>query len=317
MTERAHDDLELDKILEMIEEENSDDNETSSHQHSPTEDVEPEKESYRDNKDNRESADAKLAYETMNSNVQLKQQLEQMRAAKEEAEQIALQGVLRSFDSQIESSESNINHLNQALASARDEGDTSKSIEIESKIRDNYERIRDLKGKVDQYSPILNQSRRQPEPQVAQATEGNKMAAEWLRDNERWLTDPTNIDKRDFANNKFKEMQANNMDMSSLGFWTKFEKSLAEFDHKKSNDRNNRMPKNMVTYNPNGSNSNSSKPLSYKSDPNFVKNVAHIAKNLIKNEDTLKDSKMLNSMLKHYHKVYKAGNFKHIPTSMN
>lgn len=309
-----NEDMELDQIMEMIEEENDSENETSSHQQSPPErEEEEEQEPLRVERD---SNDAKLAYEAMNTNVQLKAQLEQMRADKEEAERIALQGVLRSFETQIDSSENTISHLNQALASARDEGDTSRSIEIESKIRDNYERIRDLKGKVDQYSPILNQPRRAIEQQVPQATEGNKMAAEWLRDNEQWLTDPKNADKRDYANNMFKEMQSSRMDMNSLGFWTKFEKSLSEYDHKKSNDRN-RMPKNMVAYNSNGSNSNNKKPLSYKSDPTFVKNVAHIAKNLIKNEDTLKDSKMLNSMLKHYHKVYKAGNFKHLPTSMN
>lgn len=307
----------------MIDDENAQEIETSVHQPSPQEPIEEreDREEVRASRDEpvKESADAKLVYETLNSNLLLKQENDRLRAEKEEAERIALQGVLRSFETQIEANSSDISRLNQELAKARDDGDTAASIEIESRIRDNYEHIRDLKGKVEQYSPMLNQPRRE---QVAQAQapqpDGNRMAGEWLKENETWLTDPRHQEKRDYANNLFKEMQSNRMDMNSLTFWTRFEKQLAEYDNKQSSDRNQqRMPKNMVTYNSNGSNSNSSRPTSYKQNPDFVRKVADLAKNVIRNEDVLKDQKMLNSMLKHYHKVYKTGGFKYMPTNAN
>jgi hypothetical protein len=318
MTDKIHDELDLDEIMEMIDDNASDDS-TAAHQSAPDymesnevtyEEEAPEKE--------KDSGDAKLVYETMNSNLQLKQELERARAEKEEAERIALQGVLRSFETTIDATNADISRLNQDLATARDEGDTGKSIEIETRIRDNYERVRDLKGKVEQYSPYLNQQRPAAQSSSPAPQEGNKMAKEWLQENEGWLVDPKNTEKRDYANNLFKEMQNNRVDMNSLGFWTKFEKSLTEFDHKKSSEKQQqRMPKNMVTYNSNGSNSSSSKPASYKKNPEFIQKVAFLAKNVIKNEDVLKDPKMLNSMLKHYHKVLVAGNFKHLPNTAN
>lgn len=320
MTDKNPDDIDLQQIMEMIDDKNVDEESSSSHQQSPEEIAENEPKRFVDEpaKDN---ADAKLVYETLNSNLALKQEVDRLRVEKEEAERIALHGVLRSFETQIDSAYNDNGRLKQELIRARDDGDTAASVDIESRIRDNQDQIRDLKGKVDQYSPILNQSRRQPEAQIQQAVQpdGNKMAGEWLRENETWLTDPKHTDKRDYANNLFKEMQSNKMDMNSLTFWTKFEKSLSDFDHKKSpSSQQQRMPKNMVTYNSNGSNSsNSSRPTSYKQNPEFVQKVAFLAKNVIKNEDLLKDEKMLNSMLKHYHKVYKAGNFRHLPQSMD
>ena len=321
MTERNPDDIDLDQIMEMIDDNDNDGEATSIHQQSPEEKIEVEQREPRAVRDEptQDSGDAKLVYETLNSNLALKQEVERLRGEKEEAERMALQSVLRSFETQIDSSQNDIGRLKQELVRARDEGDTAASVEIESRIREQHDQMRDLKSKVDQYSPILNQPRRAQEQQQHQApvqTDGNKMAAEWLRENETWLTDPRNTEKRDYANNLFKEMQTNRMDMNSLTFWTKFEKQLADYDHKKSSsNQQQRMPKNMVTYNSNGSSANSSRPTSYKQNPEFVHKVAFLAKNVIKNEDLLKDEKMLNSMLKHYHKVYRAGNFKYLPQS--
>jgi len=312
MSDKIHEDIDLDDIMEMVGDTDSDEESTSEHQQSPDDSHVPEKDTQVPEKD---SGDSKLVYETLNSNLALKAEVERLQGAKAEAENIALQSVLRNFESQIDNSNQDISRLNQALAEARDEGETAKSIEIETRIRDNYERIRDLKNKVDTYSPMLNQPRQSQAPQ--REPEGNRMAAEWLKENETWLVDPKNQDKREYANNLFKDMQSNNADMNSLSFWTRFEKKLVEFDHTKSANQTQRMPKNMVTYNAGGNGMNNNKPTSYKQNPDFVKKVAFIAKNLIKNDDLLKDKNMFNSLLKQYHKVYKSGNFKHLPQNMD
>ena len=261
-----------------------------------------------------ESKDAKMAYEALNTNLRLQQENEKLRSEKAEAERLAMHGVLHNYETQIEMANSNVGKLNQELVRARDEGDTLASVEIEGRLRDNQDRIRDLKNKVEQYAPYVNQAQHQAKPEVQP---GNQMAMEWLKENEGWLQDDRNKDKREYADNLFKEMTTSGGNMNNVTFWTKFEKRLGEFDHKKSPEKTqSRMPKNMVTYNSNGSNSNNTKKQSYKENPEFLQKVAFLAKNVIRNEDILKDKELLNSTLRHYHKVWKSGGFKYLPLNV-
>lgn len=301
--------IDMDQLMEMIEE-------------MPEEEViqafaaeEPEQAEQEEREEpQKESKDAKLAFETMNTNLRLQQENDKLRAEKSEVERLAMQGVIQNFETQINMANSDIGKLNQDLVRARDEGDTSASVEIESRLRESYDRVRDLKGKVEQYVPYLNQAQAQPK---TEAQPGNQMAFEWLKENENWLQDDKFRDKREYADNLFKEMSTSGQNMNNVNFWTKFEKKLTEYDFKKSPEKSqSRMPKNMVTYNSNSSSSNNPKKQSYKDNPEFLQKVAFLAKNVIRNEDILKDKNLLNSTLKHYHKVWKSGGFKYLPLNV-
>lgn len=314
--ENIHDDVDMDSIMEMVDDSLMEDIAADS----PTEEVQEIEEVVEPVKVKKEEDDnnARLYREALRQNQELQQALESTTIAKEQAESIALQSAIRGFETQINYANSDIERLKSELVKARDEGDTASSVEIENKIREDFEYIRDLKGKIDQYSPLLNAPKTTPPRQNIQQDNSTNLAEEWIRENSSWLTDPKYADKKEYADKIFKDLQSSNHDISNLSFWTKFEKSLAEYDHKGSNNKSqSRMPKNMVTYNSNSSANNNTNKQSYKNNPEFVQKVAYLVKNVIKNDDALKDKNMVNSMLKHYYKVYREGGFKHMPATLN
>lgn len=306
-------DLDMDQLMEMIEDMPEDDVVAAFAEIEPDTIEEHEPEIMAEDK--QESKDAKLAYETLNANIRLQQENEKLRAEKAEAERLAMHGVLRNFETQIEMTNTDISKLNQELVRARDEGDTAASVDIEGRLRESQDRIRDLRSKHDQYAPYVNQAQTPVKPEVQP---GNQMAFEWLKENETWLQDDRHKDKREYADNLFKEMTSSGANMNNVSFWTKFEKRLTEYDFKKSQPEKtqSRMPKNMVTYNSNGQNANNTKKQSYRDNPEFLQKVAFLAKNVIRNEDILKDKELLNSTLRHYHKVWKSGGFKYLPLNV-
>ena len=223
-------DVDMDQLMEMIDEMPEDSVLSAFTSHES--DIEPESEPEQEAREpiRQESKDAKIAYDAMNENLRLQQENERLKAEKLEAERIAMHGVVRNFETQIEFENGDIKRLERELVRARDEGDSAASVDIESNIRNKYERIRDLKGKVDQYVPYLNQTQT---TRTSEAPSGNEMASEWLKENASWLQDDRNKDKREFADNVFKEMTASGMNINNVNFWTKMEKRLTEYDLKK------------------------------------------------------------------------------------
>lgn len=307
--------LNIDEIMEMMEEVPEIES-TSEHQLSPPDEVQVEAadEEVAAPRQEVDEEARRAMYQLQRENQEIKARLEALAEEKDRAEIVAVQGALNNFQTNIDAAGNENERLKQVLIRAREDGDTAASVEAESRIRDNIERIRDYKSKIDQYAPLLNAPREQrAERQAPESDRGDNLAAQWVKDNEAWLTDPQQEDKRNFANTAFKEMQEKNYDLNSLSFWTALEKKVAGFEASKKQSQT-RMPKQMVAYNPNGSgNAPVAKRSTYKSDPNFVKNAAHIAKNIIKNDDITSDPVKLNAFMKHYYPVWKAGNFKHIP----